>query len=326
MIMIESEGITENVRTWRTDVVARIADTLGLEHVMFEAADPEVFAGYVKNYGPEVNLFVDHSQIVQLECLRSGHLGDEEPVGASADLQGLRTAAGVGTRRHGYQDGPAEDRCDRAERAAADQRPPFRTRSPIAGGAGMVGWILHRLTGVGVVAFLLWHVVDTSLLGWGPGPTTAPFDLYRTIGFRVGEILLFWGCALPCPERAACHHDGFLAADESPAEEIVLRRGGDFRRVLYPRDRMDGQLDAKVGGPDERCRWDKTGEPVAALFWLFMRISGLVLVVLAIGHLIIMHLINSVEIIDYHWVAMRGSRRSGGPTISCCFGWRWSTG
>jgi succinate dehydrogenase / fumarate reductase, membrane anchor subunit len=39
--------------------------------------------------------------------------------------------------------------------------------------------------------------------------------------------------------------------------------------------------------------------------WLFMRISGLVLVVLAIGHLIIMHLINSVEIIDYHWVAMR---------------------
>jgi phosphosulfolactate synthase (CoM biosynthesis protein A) len=75
MIMIESEGITENVRTWRTDVVARIADTLGLEHVMFEAADPEVFAWYIKNYGPEVNLFVDHSQIVQLECLRSGIWG-----------------------------------------------------------------------------------------------------------------------------------------------------------------------------------------------------------------------------------------------------------
>ncbi len=75
MIMIESEGITENVRTWRTDVVARIADALGLEHVMFEAADPEVFAWYIKNYGPEVNLFVDHSQIVQLECLRSGIWG-----------------------------------------------------------------------------------------------------------------------------------------------------------------------------------------------------------------------------------------------------------
>jgi phosphosulfolactate synthase (CoM biosynthesis protein A) len=75
MIMIESEGITENVKTWRTDVVARIINALGLEKPMFEAADAEVFAWYVKNYGPEVNLFVDHSQIVQLECLRSGLWG-----------------------------------------------------------------------------------------------------------------------------------------------------------------------------------------------------------------------------------------------------------
>jgi phosphosulfolactate synthase (CoM biosynthesis protein A) len=75
MIMIESEGITEEVTSWRTDVVATIARELGLEKVMFEAADPEVFGWYVKNYGPDVNLFVDHSQIVQLECLRRGIWG-----------------------------------------------------------------------------------------------------------------------------------------------------------------------------------------------------------------------------------------------------------
>jgi phosphosulfolactate synthase (CoM biosynthesis protein A) len=75
MIMIESEGITENVATWRTDVVAKISRALGLEKVMFEAADPEVFAWYIKNYGPEVNVFVDHSQIVQLEALRRGIWG-----------------------------------------------------------------------------------------------------------------------------------------------------------------------------------------------------------------------------------------------------------
>lgn len=77
MIMIESEGITENVQTWRTDVVARIIQALGLEKPMFEAADPEVFAWYIKNYGAEVNLFVDHSQIVQLEALRSGLWGNK---------------------------------------------------------------------------------------------------------------------------------------------------------------------------------------------------------------------------------------------------------
>lgn len=75
LVMIESEGITENVRAWRTDVVAKIIHGLGLEKVMFEAADPEVFGWYIKNYGPEVNLFVDHSQIVQLESLRSGTWG-----------------------------------------------------------------------------------------------------------------------------------------------------------------------------------------------------------------------------------------------------------
>lgn len=77
MIMIESEGITENVKTWRTDDVSKIITSLGLEKIMFEAADPAVFTWYVKNYGPEVNLFVDHSQIVQLQALRSGIWGTQ---------------------------------------------------------------------------------------------------------------------------------------------------------------------------------------------------------------------------------------------------------
>lgn len=75
MIMIESEGITENVKVWRTDVAAKIVNKLGLEKIMFEAADPEVFIWYIKNYGPEVNLFVDHSQIVELEAVREGIWG-----------------------------------------------------------------------------------------------------------------------------------------------------------------------------------------------------------------------------------------------------------
>lgn len=75
MIMIESEGITESVKSWRTEVPAEVIGSLGLEKVMFEAADPDVFEWYVKNYGPEVNVFVDHSQIVQLEVLRRGIWG-----------------------------------------------------------------------------------------------------------------------------------------------------------------------------------------------------------------------------------------------------------
>ena len=54
MIMIESEGITESVRTWRTDVPAKFAAALGLEKLMFEASDPPVFEWYVKNFGPNI--------------------------------------------------------------------------------------------------------------------------------------------------------------------------------------------------------------------------------------------------------------------------------
>ena len=78
LIMVESEGITENVLSRRTDAIARLADALGLEKLMFEAADPDVFDWYVKTYGPEVNLFVDHGQVVQLECLRAGIWGTKD--------------------------------------------------------------------------------------------------------------------------------------------------------------------------------------------------------------------------------------------------------
>ena len=39
--------------------------------------------------------------------------------------------------------------------------------------------------------------------------------------------------------------------------------------------------------------------------WLFMRLSGLLLFGLALGHLVIMHLINNVDVVDYEFVAAR---------------------
>jgi phosphosulfolactate synthase (CoM biosynthesis protein A) len=88
MIMVESEGITENADPWRTEVPAKFINALGLENLMFEAADPRVFAWYIKNYGSEVNLFVDHSQIVQLEALRQGIWGTQSLWGRVVTYKG----------------------------------------------------------------------------------------------------------------------------------------------------------------------------------------------------------------------------------------------
>jgi phosphosulfolactate synthase (CoM biosynthesis protein A) len=87
IIMIESEGITENVTTWNTGAVAQIINGVGLENVMFESADPLVFEWYIKNYGNEVNLFVDHSQILQLEGLRQNIWGNKSTWGRIVNPQ-----------------------------------------------------------------------------------------------------------------------------------------------------------------------------------------------------------------------------------------------
>ncbi|KNC99381.1 uncharacterized protein SPPG_05625 [Spizellomyces punctatus DAOM BR117] len=87
MIMIESEGITESVKTWRTDVISKIVSELGYQKLMFEASDPEVFTHYIKTYGPDVNLFVDHSQILQLEGVRQGIWGVKDVWGRVASFK-----------------------------------------------------------------------------------------------------------------------------------------------------------------------------------------------------------------------------------------------
>ncbi len=58
------------------------------------------------------------------------------------------------------------------------------------GGTGHWSWILHRVTGVGVFLFLLIHVIDISLIGWGPGIFNKLLFLYRHPVFRVGEVAL----------------------------------------------------------------------------------------------------------------------------------------
>jgi len=46
------------------------------------------------------------------------------------------------------------------------------------------------VTGVGVFLFLLVHIVDIALVGWGPAIFNKLLFLYRYPPFRVGEIAL----------------------------------------------------------------------------------------------------------------------------------------
>ncbi len=86
-VLIESEGITENVSEWRTDIIYQIAARFPLDRLQFEAADPMVFTWYVKSFGSEVNLFIDSSQIMELEATRTGVWGKSLTWGRVATFQ-----------------------------------------------------------------------------------------------------------------------------------------------------------------------------------------------------------------------------------------------
>jgi hypothetical protein len=102
MIMIESEEITEEVTTWRVDVVATIARELGLSEGDVRGRRPGGVRLVCQELRPGGQPVRRHSQIVQLERLRRGICGTKR-LGAVRDLQWLRrerkavvTRAGAG--------------------------------------------------------------------------------------------------------------------------------------------------------------------------------------------------------------------------------------
>ena len=54
----------------------------------------------------------------------------------------------------------------------------------------MGSWLLHRVTGVGVLIFLFIHILDTAFLILGPELYNRVMQLYRHPLFLVGEVVL----------------------------------------------------------------------------------------------------------------------------------------
>src|SRR5687767_8352968 len=56
------------------------------------------------------------------------------------------------------------------------------------GREGYWSWVLHRVSGVATVLFLFVHILDTSLVGFGPQAYETFIHLYRLPAFRVMEV------------------------------------------------------------------------------------------------------------------------------------------
>jgi succinate dehydrogenase / fumarate reductase, cytochrome b subunit len=58
------------------------------------------------------------------------------------------------------------------------------------GGLGQWSWAAHRITGLGVAAFLFGHIVDTFAVGFGPELYNETISLYKQWWFKPLEVLL----------------------------------------------------------------------------------------------------------------------------------------
>lgn len=58
------------------------------------------------------------------------------------------------------------------------------------GGASQLSFLLHRLTGLGILLFLVIHVVDTSTVFFFPSLYADAIAVYRSVPFMIGEIFL----------------------------------------------------------------------------------------------------------------------------------------
>jgi succinate dehydrogenase / fumarate reductase, cytochrome b subunit len=60
------------------------------------------------------------------------------------------------------------------------------------GREGMWTWLLHRVTGLGVLLFLIVHVVETAAVVYSPEFYDNALRLYKSPLFRIAELLIFF--------------------------------------------------------------------------------------------------------------------------------------
>ncbi len=74
-----------------------------------------------------------------------------------------------------------------------DNAKVFATRTwSYEGGLGQRAWILHRLTGLGVFAFLALHIIDIFVVGFNPAVFNTLSVIYHLPVMRMGHIILFY--------------------------------------------------------------------------------------------------------------------------------------
>lgn len=213
------------------------------------------------------------------------------------------------------------------------------------GDPSMWAFLLHRLTGIGIFLFLLVHIFDTSLIGWSPRAYDHLVGLYHHPLSRAGEILLlgavlFHGLnglrviLLDFVPTLTVYNRHLLVGVVTtffilfvPSGAIMIGHMIDSGVVVSWESWREWRAwlpafvsalgVAVVSVPSLQLpRPVPQPRPVGGLEflgWAFMRVSGVLLIFLVLGHFAVMHLMDGgVNRVNAAFVAQRWAN----------FGWR----
>lgn len=218
------------------------------------------------------------------------------------------------------------------------------------GGIGQWAWAVNRVAGLGVLLFLALHIFDIFLIGF-PDLFKELLILYKGAIPRVLEVFLVFGLLyhginglrlilMDFVPSTARHHIKlfyvqisiflalFVPASLAMLNEFFGIAGGvaitiallalplviAFAATYAPL----GAVNADVSGgnyQDALARLAAArGKPRGGFefnMWLFMRVSGLLLIVIALAHVFIMHFVIGVEKITFQTIVERWTGPAG---------------
>ena len=182
------------------------------------------------------------------------------------------------------------------------------------GREGMWSWVAHRISGMLIFLFLLVHVLDTALVRVSPEAYNEVIGHYKTVVFGLGEVGLVGAILFHALNGLRIILVDFLVPGHQAPARHVLGRGGRVGRAHgrlpppppHAHVRSVIPMTSTTSIPDPSTRYRRTGQRglnSEMLSWMFMRASGVLLVILVFGHLFVnLWLGQGVKGIDFAFV------------------------
>lgn len=180
------------------------------------------------------------------------------------------------------------------------------------GSEGQWAFYLHRISGIGILVFLVLHVLNIASAMWGPEVSNAFMKFYHQPVFQLGLLVLIAGVLYHGFNGLRIILMDFTSWGVRYQKQLwyaawvlfvvfylpfLVKIGGGIlggAMAIKSKRYQEARLEASTN--------------LELYWWVFMRVSGVVLVFLLIGHMWMNAVLVDLNSIDYDYVAKRLSQ------------------